>query len=130
MQRRRLPTGISSFDEIRNWNFYYADKTPHILNLVEYPGRYFLSRPRRFGKSLLVDTMAELFHCNQKLFQGLYIHDRWDWDNSHPVLFSVLAVVVSVSRGAWNWKSVTSWLRWKVKPESTRQKSTFRARAA
>jgi len=99
MQRRRLPTGISSFDEIRNWNFYYADKTPHILNLVEYPGRYFLSRPRRFGKSLLVDTMAELFHCNQKLFQGLYIHDRWDWDNSHPVLFSVLAVVVSVSRG-------------------------------
>jgi len=87
MQRRRLPTGISSFDEIRNWNFYYVDKTPHILNLVEYPGRYFLSRPRRFGKSLLVDTMAELFHCNQRLFQGLYICDRWDWGNPHPVLF-------------------------------------------
>ncbi len=87
MQRRRLPIGISSFDEIRSWNFYYVDKTPHILNLVEYPGRYFLSRPRRFGKSLLIDTMAELFRCNEKLFQGLYIHDRWDWDNPHPVLF-------------------------------------------
>ncbi len=47
---------------------------------------YFLSRPRRFGKSLLVDTLRELFEANEPLFQGLDIHGHWDWSVRHPVV--------------------------------------------
>ncbi len=86
MTKLALPVGESSFENIRNWDFYYVDKTRHIWNLVARPGYYFLSRPRRFGKSLLVDTLHELFEGNEELFQGLYIHDRWDWNIRHPVV--------------------------------------------
>ncbi len=65
---------------------YYVDKTAFILRLIEQGKYYFLSRPRRFGKSLLLDTLAELFAGNQALFQGLYAHDRWDWDIRYPVI--------------------------------------------
>ena len=54
------------------------DKTPWIARLLDEGGHYFLSRPRRFGKSLLLDTMKELFEGNEPLFRGLAIHDRWD----------------------------------------------------
>ncbi|WP_424860140.1 ATP-binding protein [Tepidimonas sp. HKU77] len=47
---------------------------------------YFLSRPRRFGKSLFLDTLAELFAGNEPLFRGLYCHDKWDWGKKHPVI--------------------------------------------
>ncbi|WP_180981719.1 AAA family ATPase, partial [Cylindrospermopsis raciborskii] len=47
---------------------------------------FFLSRPRRFGKSLFVDTLKEIFEGNQKLFEGLYIHDQWDWSRKFPVI--------------------------------------------
>src|SRR5690606_3225766 len=47
---------------------------------------YFLSRPRRFGKSLLVDTLHELFNGSRELFEGLWIHDHWDWTRKHPVI--------------------------------------------
>ena len=47
---------------------------------------YFLSRPRRFGKSLFLDTLKELFEGNEALFEGLHIHDRWDWSVRHPVV--------------------------------------------
>ena len=47
---------------------------------------YFLSRPRRFGKSLLLDTLHELFDCREELFRGLAIHDKWDWSKKHPVV--------------------------------------------
>ena len=48
--------------------------------------RYFLSRPRRFGKSLLIDTIKELFEGSEDLFRGLAIHGHWDWQRRHPVL--------------------------------------------
>ena len=79
MTRRKLPTGIQTFREIREDGYYYVDKTPHISRLFDYGKYYFLSRPRRFGKSLLVDTIKELF-------RGLYIHDRWDWSVRDPVV--------------------------------------------
>ena len=47
---------------------------------------YFLSRPRRFGKSLFLDTLQEVFEGSEALFRGLYIHDRWDWSSRHPVI--------------------------------------------
>lgn len=74
--RRKLPIGIQTFREIREEDYYYADKTSYALKLVEQGKYYFLSRPRRFGKSLFVDTPAELFEGNESLFRGLYAQDR------------------------------------------------------
>ena len=85
-ERRRLPIGIQTFREIREEGFYYVDKTAWIGRLIEAGKHYFLSRPRRFGKSLLVDTLKELFEGNEALFEGPAIHDRWDWSVRHPVL--------------------------------------------
>ena len=71
MERRTLPIGIQSLREIRRMDCYYVDKTAHVLRLTREGKYYFLSRPRRFGKSLLVDTLRELFEGNGELFQGL-----------------------------------------------------------
>jgi hypothetical protein len=81
-----LPIGISTLKIIHDDNMVYVDKTGIIYPLVQVRGRYFLSRPRRFGKSLLVDTFKELFEGNEPLFRGLAIHDRWDWSRKHPVI--------------------------------------------
>ncbi len=84
--RRKLPIGIQNFREIREEGHYYVDKTPHIELLIESGKHYFLSRPRRFGKSLLLDTIKELFEGSEALFRGLRIHGRWNWGRQHPVL--------------------------------------------
>ena len=84
--RRKLPLGIRTFRKIREENCYYVDKTPYLARLVEEGTHYFLSRPRRFGKSLFVDTLKELFEGNEPLFRGLAIHDRWDWSIRRPVI--------------------------------------------
>ena len=81
-----LPIGIQTFRTIREEGYYYVDKTPHIRRLVEGGTHYFLSRPRRFGKSLLVDTLKELFEGNEALFEGLAIHGHWDWSVKCPVV--------------------------------------------
>ena len=86
MNRRQLPIGIQDFRTIREQDFYYIDKPPHIRRLVEMGRNWFLSRPRRFGKSLLVDTLRELFEGNEPLFTGLDIHGHWDWSVKHPVI--------------------------------------------
>ena len=86
MTRRRLPIGIQTFRKIREQDFYYVDKTTHIRRLLGHGAHYFLSRPRRFGKSLFLDTLKELFEGNEPLFEGLDIHDGWDWSVRHPVL--------------------------------------------
>ena len=84
--RRTLPLGVQSFRSVRQDGHYYVDKTPHIERLVRRGSRYFLSRPRRFGKSLLIDTLAELFQGSEELFRGLAIHERWDWSVRRPVV--------------------------------------------
>ena len=86
MSRRLLPIGIQSFRTIREEGFYYVDKTALVHQLVSQGRHYFLSRPRRFGKSLLLDTLRELFAGSEPLFRGLRIHDRWDWSRAHPVV--------------------------------------------
>ena len=86
MARRRLPIGIQTFRKIRDQDCYYVDKTAHIRRLLSDGTHYFLSRPRRFGKSLFLDTLKELFEGNEALFEGLDIHDGWDWSVRHPVL--------------------------------------------
>ncbi len=86
MTRQSLPIGIQDFATIRSEGFYYVDKTPLIRQLVSAGRHYFLSRPRRFGKSLLVDTLKALFTGQEELFRGLDIHGHWDWSVTHPVL--------------------------------------------
>ncbi len=84
--RKNLPTGVASLNKIIQGNFYYADKTALLAKLIAQGGYYFLSRPRRFGKSLMLDTLKEIFEGNQPLFTNLAIHDQWDWTRRHPVL--------------------------------------------
>ena len=84
--KRKLPIGIQTFREIREDNCYYVDKTAYMARLVAEGKHYFLSRPRRFGKSLFLDTLKEVFEGNEPLFKGLAIYDQWDWSVRHPVL--------------------------------------------
>ena len=86
MTRRRLPIGIQTFSRIREDGCYYVDKTAYVRRLLDEGTHFFLSRPRRFGKSLFLDTLKELFEGNEPLFEGLAIHDRWDWSVRLPVL--------------------------------------------
>ena len=86
LPRKKLPIGIQTFAKIREDDCYYVDKTPFILRLVEEGSHYFLSRPRRFGKSLLIDTIAELFEGNRALFEGLHAEQHWDWSRRFPVI--------------------------------------------
>ena len=86
MTKRKLPIGIQTFRTIREEGHYYVDKTTYARRLVDEGTHYFLSRPRRFGKSLFVDTLKELFEGNEPLFRGLAAHDGWDWSVHHPVV--------------------------------------------
>jgi hypothetical protein len=86
VDRKKLPIGIQTFREIREGGYYYVDKTPIALRLIDLGKHYFLSRPRRFGKSLFLDTLKELFEGNRALFDGLYAEQHWDWSARHPVL--------------------------------------------
>jgi hypothetical protein len=84
---KNLPLGIQSFEDLRNKDFLYVDKTENILRLTTSSGKaFFLSRPRRFGKSLLISTLDALFNGRKELFEGLYICDKWDWEQTHPVI--------------------------------------------
>ncbi len=85
-RRKKLPIGIQTFREIREDDYYYVDKTGFAQQLIAQGKYFFLSRPRRFGKSLFLDTLAELFAGNEPLFQGLAIHDTWDWQRKAPVI--------------------------------------------
>ncbi|PIE02324.1 MAG: hypothetical protein CSA79_00075 [Thiothrix nivea] len=84
--RKQLPIGIQTFREIRCANHYYVDKTRLACQLVQEGKHYFLSRPRRFGKSLFLDTLKELFEGNKALFIGLTAETQWDWSVAYPVL--------------------------------------------
>jgi len=86
MALKNLPLGISTLNLLLESKCIYVDKTEYAFNLIKIPGRFFLSRPRRFGKSLFVDTLKEIFEGNQKLFEGLYIYDKWDWSKKYPVI--------------------------------------------
>lgn len=86
MALQQLPIGIQDFRKIRENNFKYVDKTKYIFQICQSSGAYFLSRPRRFGKSITIGTLHELYLGNQDLFKGLWIEDHWDWSRKHPVI--------------------------------------------
>ena len=83
---KKLPVGIQTFRKIIEEDCIYVDKTQHIYNLLKWASTYFLSRPRRFGKSLLLDTIGEVFGGDKELFKGLWIYES-DYDfKKHPVI--------------------------------------------
>ena len=86
LARRKLPIGIQTFSQIIEEGYYYVDKSGMAVDLVEQGKYYFLSRPRRFGKSLLLDTLKDLFEGHQALFTGLAAEARWDWTKKYPVI--------------------------------------------
>ena len=88
---RKLPIGVQSFEKLRNDGFIYVDKTEYIYRLVQSGASYFLSRPRRFGKSLFLSTLKAYFEGKRELFEGLKISelegdnpDAWE---AYPVLY-------------------------------------------
>ena len=84
---KKLPIGIQSFEEIRKESYYYVDKTRFVEKLTGEGKYYFLSRPRRFGKSLFLDTLRQAFLGRKELFEGLYLETRWDWSKKYPVIY-------------------------------------------
>ena len=86
MALKKLPIGLQTFSKLREDNYYYVDKTPLIAKLANEGEYYFLSRPRRFGKSLLLSTLKSAFLGEEELFKGLYLENNWDWSKKHPVI--------------------------------------------
>ncbi|MCL0052708.1 ATP-binding protein [Peptococcaceae bacterium] len=82
----KLPIGIQTFDKMRTGNYIYVDKTKEAYELINSYTYAFLARPRRFGKSLFIDTLKNIFEGNKELFEGLYIYDKWNWDEKYPVI--------------------------------------------
>jgi Predicted AAA-ATPase/PD-(D/E)XK nuclease superfamily len=82
----KLPIGEQSFNKIRTENMLYVDKTEQIFRVITGASYAFLSRPRRFGKSLTLSTIDELFSGNKELFEGLWIENHWDWSKINPVI--------------------------------------------
>jgi hypothetical protein len=89
---KKLPIGIQTFAEIIKEEYLYVDKTRHVAELIQGGKYLFLSRPRRFGKSLLVSTLYEIFSGNKALFQGLDIYDKIEWQ-THPVIYIDFAAI-------------------------------------
>ena len=114
---KKLPLGIQSFKEIREGGYVYADKTQYIYSLLDDAKYYFLSRPRRFGKSLLLDTICEVFSGNRKLFEGLFIYDSGYVFQKHPVLRLDMSRISNKSPEALE-DSLASYLKKRVMEES------------
>ena len=85
-QPARLPLGLQTFAEVRNLSCAYVDKTSMAVQLANEGKFYFLARPRRFGKSLFLDTLRNLFEGKRELFTGLYAEGNWEWEVKYPVI--------------------------------------------
>ncbi len=95
---KKLPIGISTFSQIIQENYTYVDKTRFVHELTEQGKYFFLSRPRRFGKTLFIDTLKEAFEGNRNLFKDLWLEDHWDWDQKYPVIHFSLGLGVPKTR--------------------------------
>jgi len=86
MKLKKLPIGISTLKEIIEEDYLYVDKTKIAQKLIEDSKYYFLSRPRRFGKSLFLDTLRTIFDGDKEIFKGLYIYDNGYKFEKHPII--------------------------------------------
>ncbi|MCU0348312.1 MAG: AAA family ATPase [Saprospiraceae bacterium] len=92
---KKLPIGIQTLSHIIQDGYVYVDKTAIAHRLITSGKYYFLSRPRRFGKSLFLDTLKEIFEGNKALFKGLFIEDQWDFSKKYPVIHLDFSVGLS-----------------------------------
>jgi len=85
---KKLPIGIQTFEKIRDKleNYVYVDKTKYAFELINSGVYYFLARPRRFGKSLFLSTLKAIFEGKKEYFEGLYIYEKWNWEDKYPVI--------------------------------------------
>ncbi len=83
---QKYPISIQDFEKLRSENFVYVDKTQFAFQLADIGGSYFLSRPRRFGKSLFLSTLACIFEGKKELFENTFIYDKWDWEQQFPII--------------------------------------------
>ena len=101
---RRLPVGVQSFEDLREGGFVYVDKTKYIYELARRSKQYFLSRPRRFGKSLFLSTLKAYWEGKRELFEGLEIaeleKDSAMAFETHPV-FILTSMVRTIRIGLW-----------------------------
>ncbi|MDR2472628.1 MAG: AAA family ATPase, partial [Tannerella sp.] len=81
---KKLPIGIQTFDEIREENYLYVDKTEYLVNMIDNGKLYFYARPRRFGKSLTVSTFDAMFSGKKELFKGLFAEEFMNRPNYCP----------------------------------------------
>ncbi len=89
---KKLPIAKSVFKDIINENCCYADKTKYVKMLEDEFTKYlFLSRPRRFGKTLFLDTLRAAYAGEKELFKGLFLENNWDWDKKYSVITISLA---------------------------------------
>ena len=86
IKRKKYPLGLQDFEGIRQKDRLYVDKTKFITQMDEEGKYFFLSRPRRFGKSMFVSTLDCLFKAKKELFTGLDIEDKWDWSVKYPII--------------------------------------------
>jgi len=85
--KSELSLDVSDFKKLIKRKKIYVDKTEVIKRIIDIKRIYhFLSRPRRFGKSLLVSMLKKLFEGNKELFKDTYIYNNWDWDETYPVI--------------------------------------------
>lgn len=83
---KQLPVSLSDITTILSNDFLYVDKTEFVYSMVQYPGKFFLSRPRRFGKSTLLSTINEVFSGKKELFKEQWIYNsNWDWQ-IYPII--------------------------------------------
>lgn len=85
LNMKKLPLGIQTFSEIVKTG-YYVDKTSFIEKLTQFGKYFFLSRPRRFGKSSFLSTLKFAFEGKKKPFSSLYLEKNWDWSKKYPVI--------------------------------------------
>jgi hypothetical protein len=116
---KQLPIGRQSFEDLRKNGCLYVDKTEIIHRILSNGKIYFLSRPRRFGKSLLASTMEAIFKGRKELFEGLYIYDKWDWSQQYPVI-KIDWTLINHSTPEMMEKNLVSYLRDMLKGKQTR----------
>lgn len=96
---QKYPIGIQDFEKLRTQNFLYVDKTEYVYRMADISSYYFLSRPRRFGKSLFLSTLEYLFQGKRELFKGLYIENKWNWGQKNPVIKISFASISHKDKG-------------------------------
>ena len=89
----KLPIGVQDYKKIIDGNYIYVDKTKYIYELITSEVPIFLSRPRRFGKSLTISTLYYIFKGEKELFKGTYIYDKWEFKEYPVIKISMLDVL-------------------------------------